>query len=319
LGRWHVGKRIAGGGMADVYLGSGTGDDGNVQHVALKVMRAEHRRDPRFLRMFSDEAKILSRLSHPNVVRTIDYGITPEHRFIAMELLVGHPLAEVWQALLERKQTLPLRLGAWVCARAAEGLHAAHELTGARGEPLHLVHRDVNATNIVVTYRGEVKLVDFGLAKARERRERTVEGVLKGKLAYLAPELFGADPLAIDRRADVYSLGITLWELGTMSRLFKRTDDVETLRAAQAAAIPDPRVLVEGYPDALFDVVSRALQRDREARYQTAADMQRDLDGFVGDDAAGAMSAELASLLAWLYPRDDEAPPIVLSDDDLET
>jgi serine/threonine-protein kinase len=303
--------------MADVYIGSGRTDEGRVEQVALKVIRAEHGRDPRFLRMFSDEAKILSRLSHPNVVRTIDYGITPEHRFIAMELLVGRPLVDVWEALAERGEKLSLRLGAWICARAAEALHAAHELTDARGEPLHLVHRDVNPTNIVVTYDGQVKLVDFGLAKARQRREKTVEGMLKGKLAYLAPELFGAHATTIDRRADIYSLGITLWEMGTMQRLFKRGDDAATLKAVREADVRDPRTIIPGYDDALFEIVSRALRREPDDRYATAAEMQHALDAFAASDAS-TMRDELSSLLSWFYPRDDEAPPIVLGDDDLE-
>ncbi len=302
--------------MADVYLGRGTDDDGRPQRVALKVMRAEHGRDTRFLRMFSDEAKILARLSHPNIVRTLDYGITNESRFIAMELLVGHSLMDLWEALRKSGDRVSFKLGAWICARAADALHAAHELTDARGAPLHLVHRDVNPTNIVLTYSGDVKLVDFGLAKATDRRERTREGMLKGKLAYLAPELFGGE--TIDRRADTYALGITLWEIGTMTRLFKRDTDPETLRAVRELEPPDPRTLGKGYPAALGYIVSRALRRDRGLRYATAAELARDLDGFVGGGAAEARG-ELETVLHSAFPRDDEdAPPIVLGDDDLE-
>lgn len=288
--------------MADVYLGRAT-DGTRGRLVALKVIRDEYGHDPRYLRMFSDEAKILGRLSHPNIIRTIEYGITEHHRFIAMELLTGHTFADVWDHLASRGERLPLRLGAWICERVADALHAAHELRDERGEPMFVVHRDVNPSNIFLTDAGDVKLIDFGLAKARVRRTQSVNGIVKGKLPYLAPEQLTMKP--IDRRIDLYALGATLWEAGTMARLFKRDNDVETLRAIRDAKIPDPRELVEGYPDDLYAVVLLALQRDPDDRYSTASEMRDDLAAALGDANVDA-KAELAELVSGLFPGDKE-------------
>jgi serine/threonine-protein kinase len=287
--------------MAEVYIGRATTENGSEEIVALKVVRDEYARDPRFMRMFSDEAKILAQLSHPNVIRTLEYGITRDHRFIAMEFLAGRTLADAWDLLAHRQRRLPLRLGAWICARVAEGLHAAHELQDARGNPLCVIHRDVNPSNIFLTHDGRVKLIDFGLAKARVRRTSTVDSIVKGKIPYLAPEQISTRP--IDHRVDLYALGTTLWEMGTMVRLFKRDDDVATLQAIRDAKVPDPRSLVEDYPDSLVVIVDRALQHNRDERYATARAMQEDLDAFVG--SGRGMAAEVASLLAGLFPGEE--------------
>ncbi len=285
--------------MADIYVGRYVADNGDEELVALKVMRDAFGRDPKYLRMFSDEAKILERISHPNVIRTFESGIAKDHRFIVMELLAGRPLADFWDLLAARQQEIPLKVGAWICARVAEGLHAAHELTDDAGVPLSVVHRDVNPSNIFLTFQGHVKLIDFGLAKARRRRSQSGEGVVKGKIPYLAPEQLTTQP--IDRRIDVYALGATLWELGTMRRLFKRDTDVDTLNAIRAQKIPDPRRIREGYPPELFKILLRALHPDPGDRYQTADALRADLDAFV-DDPRGEMSAELAVLVAKHFP-----------------
>jgi serine/threonine-protein kinase len=288
--------------MANVYVGRSVESGRREELVALKVMRDELGRDPKFLRMFSDEAKILARLSHPNAIRTYESGITADHRFIVMELLAGRPLADGWDLLAARGQAISLRLGAWVCARIAQGLHAAHELTDDAGVPLHVVHRDVNPSNMFLTYDGEAKLIDFGLAKARVRRTRSAEGVVKGKIPYLAPEQLTKVP--IDRRIDVYALGTTLWELATMRRLFKRDTDLDTLRAIQGGVVPDPRTLVSDFPGDLRAVLGRALEADRDRRYPTADAMRADLDAFV-DDGGGEMKAELAALVSRTFPGEE--------------
>lgn len=295
LGRFEVGVRVGGGGMADVYVGRSTEDD---ELVAIKVMREELGNDPKYMRMFSDEAKLLALLSHPNLIRTIEYGIARERRYLVMELLAGRSLADVWDALVEKKEKLPLRLGAWLCGRVADGLHAAHELVDPRGEPMSVVHRDVNPSNIFLTHSGDVKLIDFGLAKARVRRSQTTRGIIKGKVPYIAPEQFRE--ATIDRRVDLFALGTTLWELGTMKRLFKRDNDLATIRAIGECKVPDPRTLLPDYPDGLYAVVLTALQKDPDARYATAATMRDDLDDYVGN--ADGLKDELAALVTRLFP-----------------
>lgn len=302
LGRFEVGAKIGGGGMATVYVGHARRDDDTEERVALKVIRQELATDPQFSTMFEDEAKILARLSHPNIIHTLEYGTTDEARFIAMELLSGRTYADLWDVLAGKKERMPLRLGAWICARVAEGLHSAHELVDDDGKPLNVIHRDVNPSNIFLTHSGDVKLIDFGLAKARVRASKSADGIVKGKIPYLAPEQALGKP--IDRRIDVYALGTTLWETGTMKRLFKRDTDVDTLKAIRDAIVPDPRETIEGFPDELWEIIQKALKSDPDERYPTAEAMRADLDAFVGD--AEGMRAELAELVSKTFPGEEE-------------
>jgi serine/threonine-protein kinase len=304
LGHWDVVVKIAGGGMATIYLGRSR-EGGGERLAAIKVIRHELRQDERFVRMFLDEARMLARLSHPNIAATYEFGTDAEEHFIAMELLVGRTLAEVWDACKERKLALRLEHAAWITARVADALHHAHELVDESGQPLHVVHRDVNPSNVFLTFDGDVKLFDFGLAKSASRRAASKSGIVKGKLPYLSPEQIAQLPL--DRRSDIYMLGTTLWEMTTMRRLFKRADDADTLMAVRAGLVPDPRATVATYPESLWDVVRRALARDRDERYATAAELSRDLDAFVaamGDDED--MALRTGAILDALFPGERE-------------
>ncbi|MDB5216114.1 MAG: serine/threonine protein kinase [Myxococcaceae bacterium] len=299
LGKYEVGAKIGGGGMASVYIGRATLDDGSEERVALKVIRDELAHDEQFKSMFIDEAKILAQLSHPNVIKTMEYGVTGAHRFIAMELLSGRTYSDVWDLLATKGDKMPPWLAAWLCARVAEGLHHAHELVDDLGQSLGVIHRDVNPSNIFLTHGGDVKLIDFGLAKARVRLSKSADGIVKGKIPYLAPEQAHGRP--IDRRIDVYALGATLWESVTMKRLFKRETDVDTLRAIREAKVPDVRTLIEGFPPDLWYIIEKSLREDRDARYETADEFRKELDEFVGD-RADLMKDELAAMLTRLFP-----------------
>lgn len=299
LGKYEVGAKIGGGGMASVYIGRATLEDGTEERVALKVIRDELAHNEEFKSMFIDEAKILAQLSHPNVIKTLEYGVTGAHRFIAMELLSGRTYSDVWDLLAVKGQRVPPWLAAWLCARVAEGLHHAHELVDDVGQPLGVIHRDVNPSNIFLTHGGEVKLIDFGLAKARTRLSKSADGIVKGKIPYLAPEQAHGRP--IDRRIDVYALGATLWESVTMKRLFKRDTDVDTLRAIREAKVPDVRTMIEGFPPDLWYIIEKSLREDRDARYETADELRKELDEFVGDRAP-QMRDELSALLTGLFP-----------------
>jgi serine/threonine-protein kinase len=250
--------------------------------------------------MFHDEAEILSKLSHDNITRTFEVGEESGHHFIAMELLLGRTLVDVWEACVAKKLSLRLDLSAWIAARVAEGLDHAHALKDAKGQSLRVIHRDVNPSNVFLTYDGQVKLFDFGLAKSLGRRAQSSAGVVKGKLPYLSPEQ--VMQLDIDHRSDIFMLGTTLWEMTTMRRLFKRPTDVDTVKAVRNAPIPDARKIVAGYPDALFSIVDKALQRNRENRYQVAGAFARELDAFVGP--SGDMGSLIAPILESLFPGD---------------
>ena len=301
LGRFDVLAKIAGGGMASIYLGRAREGGGEV--VALKVMRSDRAdKDEDFVKMFVDEANLLARLRHPAIVRTIEVGVDGGQRYIAMELLQGMTLATVYEACVARGLRLEPELIAWIGARIAEGLQHAHELRDDTGAPVALIHRDVNPANVFVTFDGHIKLFDFGMAKTMMRTAlKTAPGVVKGKLSYLAPEQIMQLPL--DRRADVFGLGTTLWELCTMRRLFQRETDVETVRAVHVGAIPDVRTLVPEVPARLAAIVQKALSRNRDHRYPTAADLAKDLDEVAGPRAANA-PARLSSMLDSLFPEE---------------
>jgi serine/threonine protein kinase len=287
--------------MAAVYVGRR--DDGEI--VAIKRIRDEYARSKDFLTMLLDEARIVSRLRHPNIVRYHEFGRGPSgDAFIVMELLFGQSLWAVWEACRARATRLDFETIAWIGARVADGLHYAHELVGEDGRSSEIVHRDVNATNIFVTYEGSIKIIDFGLAKATNRASKTAAGVIKGKVAYMSPEQAVGAP--IDRRTDVFALGTTLWELSCDRRLFKRGDEIETLRRVHAAEVPDPTKLVEGYPPALWGVLQRALARDKERRYPTAAAFAQALDAFASQSPYATGSRVVSSRMHELFGPDRE-------------
>ena len=304
IGPYDIIIKIADGGMATVYLARGRNANAG-RLLALKVPHHNLRHDGRFVQMFLDEAKVLSRLSHPNIAATYDFGTDSDEPFIVMELLVGRTLADVWEACNTRKVLLQVDHAAWIAARVADALHYAHQLTDDRGAPLHVVHRDVNPSNVFLTFDGAVKLFDFGLAKALGQPAKSEHNLVKGKLPYLSPEQILQLP--IDCRSDIYMLGTTLWELTTMRRLFKRASDAETLMAVRAGLVPHPRATVPSYPEELWTIVRRALSREPDERYRTAAEMARDLDQFVrthgrGEDQGRATGA----ILDVLFPGERE-------------
>jgi serine/threonine protein kinase len=301
LGPYDVGPKIGGGGMATVYVGRRRKashverdvDEGS-DVVAIKVIRDELADDTHYVHMFLDEAKVLSRLSHPDIIVTRDFGIAEDVRFIAMELLLGRSLIDVFERAKETDVRMPLDLAELIALRVARALDYAHGL--------QVIHRDVNPTNIFLTYDGRVKLIDFGLAKSVGRLAKSGEGIVKGKIPYLSPEQIDEKPF--DHRADIYALGATLWEITAGRRLFKRATDVETIQAIRAQDIPDPRTFVDGlYPDALWTIVRRALERDPAARYPTAEAMAQDLAALLDKHGRKTdMSVVLASWLEELFP-----------------
>jgi len=284
--------------MATVYVARGPGNG----VVAIKMIRDEFAHNREFFTMFTDEARIVSRLRHPNVVATHHLGNEDGHVFLAMELLIGQSLWSVWEACRTRKVRLRYDMIAWIGARAAEGLHYAHELADDGGKPLDIVHRDVNATNIFVTYDGQIKVIDFGLAKAANRASSTAAGVIKGKAAYMSPEQAVGAP--VDRRTDIFALGATLWELACDRRLFKHSDDVQTLRLVDAAVVPDPTKLVDDFPEELWRILRKALERTRESRHATAAELAHDLDGFARRGNGSVDSSTVAGVMGALFGDD---------------
>jgi serine/threonine protein kinase len=279
LGRYRVVDEIGVGGMASVHLARMDGPGGFQKWVAIKRIHPHLVEDEGFVHMFLDEARIAARISHPNVAQVFDLGKHEDTYWIAMEYLHGEPLREVMRRTEELGQPMPPEIACRVIADAAEGLHSAHELVGKNGEKLGLVHRDVTPHNLFVTYDGSTKVVDFGIAKFSSRMASTRAGTLKGKLAYMSPEQVGGEQ--VDRRTDVFALGVVLWELTTGQRLFRMDSDLDTLAKVQECNVPRPTQLVKGYPIDLEKIVMKTLAKNKNERYKTARELSRALQALL--------------------------------------
>jgi len=260
---------IASGGMATVHLARAHGAGGFQRFVALKVMHPHIASEPEFVQMFLDEARLAARIHHPNVVGTSDVQQDEDGLFLVMDYIDGPALQVILRALWTKGERMPLDVGLRIFLDALAGLHAAHELTDASGESLHLVHRDVSPQNILVGADGVARLTDFGVARARSRITTTECGQLKGKLTYMAPEQVRSEP--IDRRADIYAAGVVLWEMLTSERLMRGDNDGAIVERILAGVSRSPRDVVPSVPEPLSALCMRALRFEREERFPTAA------------------------------------------------
>jgi eukaryotic-like serine/threonine-protein kinase len=278
FGKYVLVGEIGVGGMAEVFLAIQTGLQGFLKVVTLKRV-LPHLATHDFIAMFIDEARIAARLEHPNIVKTFEFGEHEGQYYTVMEYLAGEDLGSMMNRAAISKQPVQFNTAAMIVSQLCNGLHFAHELTDTAGRPLGLVHRDINPSNIIVTYAGEVKVIDFGVAKINQSGSKTMTGTIKGKLAYMSPEQILAR--GIDRRSDIFSLGVVLWELVTGCRLFARESDAATLYAIMNDPIPRARRHRPNVPEELEAIISTALARTPADRYQTAEEMQVALDQFL--------------------------------------
>jgi serine/threonine protein kinase len=305
IGRYQLCFELASGGMASVYLARAEGSPGFQKLVALKRIHPHLATEKDYVEMFLDEARITSRITHANVCSVFDFGEADGEYFMAMEYLVGEPLSRVHRRVLSNvdqrsSPLLPARM-ARVIAQACEGLHAAHELQDANGKSLHVVHRDVSAENLFVTYNGATQVVDFGIAHASQRVHHTEAGQVKGTFPYMAPEQMTA--AAVDRRVDVWALGAVLWELLTLRRLFLRDTDVNTMYAVLSGEIRPPSDHRSDVPPELDEIVMNALQRSPDERWQSAREMGKALRRFLSNQDELVGPAEIADWMAELFPN----------------
>jgi serine/threonine-protein kinase len=305
IGRYELRFELASGGMGSVYLARLDGTAGFEKLVALKRIHPYLAKEAGYVEMFLDEAKIASRITHPNVCSVFDFGEADGHYYLAMEYLVGEPLSRLWTRIAKHRDQrhsplLPLRM-ARIIADACEGLHAAHELKDAGGDLLCVVHRDVSPRNLFVTYGGAVQVVDFGLATARDRLHHTSTGDVKGTIAYMAPEQMRAG--VIDRRIDIWGLGAALWETLAVKRLFKRDTTANTMYALLYDEIQPPSQHRPQVPKELDEIVLKALKRDPNERWQTAREMGQALRKFLGTHDELIGPAELSEWMAELFPQ----------------
>jgi eukaryotic-like serine/threonine-protein kinase len=275
LGRYALHGEIAHGGMATIHFGRLLGVVGFSKTVAIKRLHPQFAKDPEFVSMFLDEARLAARIRHPNVVSTLDVVALEGELFLVMEYVLGESLLSLVRAAVKQGTRVPPEIVASIMAGALHGLHAAHEAKSERGEPLGIVHRDVSPQNILVGSDGVTRVLDFGVAKAAGRAQTTREGQIKGKLAYMSPEqLHGS----VTRATDVWAAAAVLWEALVGRRLFAGASEGETVKRVLDQPIEAPSQFVPGLPRALDVVTLRGLCRDPEGRYATARDMAKELE-----------------------------------------
>jgi eukaryotic-like serine/threonine-protein kinase len=303
LGPYLLRRRLGTGGMASVW----TATDAAGRALVVKRILPSLAADAEFVAMFDREAELSARMRHPNIVRVLDHGDYEGERYLAMEHLRGRDLSTVMMELVKRGTPAP-GLGAFVGLQACRALAYVHELADSDGAPLHLIHRDVSLSNVMLGFDGSVKLLDFGVAKALadERTQRTQAGVLKGKWSYLAPEQIEGGE--VDQRADLFALGIVLWEMLTGRRLFKAATGLETLEKVRAARVLPPSTINPAVPPALDAIVLKALAKAPCDRFSSAAKMAAALERVAA--ALGFGAPALASQMTALFVDEDDTMPL---------
>jgi serine/threonine protein kinase len=333
-GRYVLVDRLGAGGMAEVFRSVVIGPEQFERVVVVKRILPHLTENPSFVKMFIDEATLCGRLSHPNIIQVYEFGREEGQYFIAMEYLEGLNLANVLGDMAERAENVPVNLAADVLRQTCLGLGYAHALAGADGKPLNIIHRDVTPSNIMISYAGAVKILDFGIARVANmaRVSSTDAGQVKGKSSYLAPEQVRGAPF--DHRVDIFAAGIVLHETLTGRRLFKGANPVHTLELIEKLPVPPPSRLNKAVPARLDEIVLRALERDPDRRYQSALEMAEDLESFLienryssqdvgrfmrslfaGDMLAGAAMPheEIRALASAPVPTVETTPPVAVT------
>jgi serine/threonine protein kinase len=303
LGRYTLLRALGAGGMAELFLARADGIEGFAKLVALKRILSHKATNERFVRMLLNEARLVAGLDHPNIAQVHDIGVEQGEYFFAMEYVHGQDLFHVLRRAPSRKLHLEnaLHIAIGVCA----GLHCAHIARDNTGRPLDIVHRDVSPSNVLVSYQGAVKLVDFGVAKAATLVSETREGVIKGKYGYMSPEQCLGETL--DRRSDVFAVGILLWEMTVGRRLYMFKGELASLQRIVYADAPRPSKFDPQYPPQLEHIVMRALARDAKLRYQSAEQLQIDLEQFALDHRLAVSAVSMAIEMKMLFHDHVEA------------
>lgn len=303
FGQYTLLRRIAVGGMAEVYVAKTAGVAGFEKLAALKVIHPRLSEDEHFTQMLVEEAKIAVLLTHVNIAQTLDLGLVDGTYYIAMEFVEGADAYRVMRRCSELRKAMPIDVAAFVAAEMCNGLDYAHRKRDPKtGQPLHIVHRDISPQNVLISFAGEVKIVDFGIAKAASRSTQTEVGVIKGKYYYMSPEQAWGDPM--DHRSDVFSTGVVLYELLTGRMLYQDVDVPKLLDKVRKADIPRPETRRPSIPKALSDIVMKALARRPEDRWASAGEMGQALHQFLYSTSPTFTAARLADLLALLFPEE---------------
>jgi serine/threonine protein kinase len=301
LGEYHLLKKLAQGGMGTIYLAKRLGVGGFEKTFVIKCMLDSLADDQEVQAMFIDEARLAARLAHPNIAQIYDFGVIEGTYYIAMEHIPGEDLRAIISRLRERKAKIPVPIALRIMLDLCAGLEYAHSYTEA-GKPMGIIHRDISPANIMVSYHGTVKLLDFGIAKATSRVSATRSGGLKGKLGFLSPEQINDSP--VDARADVFCLGITFYLLVANRHPWRRESEVATMHAIVHDELPDPREFRDNIPEEVVTVMRKALARDREERYRSAAEMGSALQLALTKLAPGVGAADVATFMVALFGQE---------------
>ena len=287
--------------MAEVYRAKQTGADNFERPVAIKRILPHIARDPNFIAMFQAEAKLAVQLQHGNICQIYQLGRHEDSFYIALEYVDGRDVGAILDLHQKQNRPIPLPQACYIIRRVCEGLDYAHNKKSNQGEPLHIIHRDISPPNLLVSYEGEVKLIDFGLAKAVGSSVQTQAGIIKGKLAYMSPEQVRGGLL--DLRSDVFAVGIVFFELLTARRLFRRDSDLETFDAVRQCRIPRPSEINPGIPKALEQILLTSLARDLDQRYQSAGAMNEAIQEFALSSRNTFRGDQLGEWMRRLFAR----------------
>ncbi len=302
FGKYTLLERIAVGGMAEVFLAVQSGLQGFEKYLAIKRIRPHLCGEESFLRMFLDEAKLAAQLQHPNVVQIFDLGRIGDAYFIAMEYISGRDMSRVVPRAEKLGILFPIEYALSVAASVLDGLSYAHGKTDAMGDPLNIVHRDVTPENIMVGWNGNVKILDFGIAKAANQSDQTRAGEIKGKLSYMSPEQ--AMGKTLDARSDVFSLGVVLYEWITGYRMFTGENEMAILKSIIDGKIYPPSYFREEVPEELEEILMKALAKDRDERFQSARDMQYDILQFLARQEFTPSNAHTANFMQQMFAEE---------------
>ncbi len=300
LGNYILLEKINAGGMAEVYLSKSVGANGINKFLAIKRILPQFADNREFIEMFKEEAKIAVNLNHNNVVSIIDFKASQNQLYIVMEYVQGQNLRQILQQKKKKGLSLSLDFICYVVREIAAGLDHAHRCVDkGTGKPLNIIHRDMSPQNVMISYDGEVKIVDFGIAKAEAAGESTRVGTLKGKFSYMSPEQ--AEGLVIDQSSDIFSLGIILWELIADDRLFVANNEMNILKRIKECDVPELRRVNPTVPAELERIVKKTLMKDKSLRYQTSTDLQKDLTRFLNKEYPDFTPSDFSTFMKFLF------------------
>ncbi|GAB6094450.1 hypothetical protein JCM14469_07020 [Desulfatiferula olefinivorans] len=307
FGKYLLLDKIATGGMAELFLAKQTGAEGFEKFIAIKKILHHLNTEDKLVGSFIEEAKLAANLHHPNIVQIYDFGAMNETYFIAMEYLFGKDLRFTLKRSLERGMPISLDHALYIVTQLLAGLEYAHTFQSYGGEVLRLIHRDIGPQNIIITYDGQVKIIDFGIAKAANQDTNTQVGTIKGKVSYMSPEQAGGE--VIDHRSDIFSAGIVMYELVTSRKMYEG-DTFQILAKARERIFQPASVAAPGLPDAVYRILDKALEKDPASRYQTAEDMGRDIETFMLEKAMRVSQKDLSQYMKTLFQGESDESDI---------